>query len=363
MSIKGWVIMHKIRRGRLWMWQVIVITVGTSLFLIHLYHFTREAISLAMLIGVLIPMGISLGIIGLGVLLRYQASLRPLAPWLTAWLLLGMTWMTIAATGAILYEQSEGALLSNTEFLIAAFATYGCLPGLVTGWYDGRQRMQTRTVSNREEQLTVLSRILRHNLRNEMNVILGHAQTLVEENTSAVEAHAAAILDAGHTLMKLSEKERRLVETVVNPSERTTLHLRKLLADVLEQVREEYPRAELSVEGEVGQTVRAVPYLERAVREILENAVIHNNMTPPVVSVRVEATGNTVTLRIQDNGPGIPSVETAVIAGDQPISPLNHGSGLGLRLADLIIKQSGGRLKFTSSDSEGTEVRITLKTA
>ena len=318
---------------------------------------------MAMVLGVLIPLGISIAVIGVGIGIRYSDALEPLAPWMTTWLLLAMIWMTVAGTGAVLYEQSEGVDMSHSMYLIATFATYGCLPGLLTGWYDGQRRKHLRHVSQREDQLAVLSRILRHNLRNEMNVILGHSETLLEDRAAPVEKHARTIHAAGQSLLELTEKERVLVEAVKEPPSLQTIRLKSLLPNVLSEIRAAHPNADLTVVGEFDYRVEVASNFERALREIIENAIQHNDATSPEVTIRAERTADHVRLYITDNGPGICTDEIHSLIGERPISPLNHGSGLGVRLANKIIEQSGGEMDLVSTDGEGTTVPVTIPAA
>lgn len=352
--------MEDLRRGPPWVWDGTLIVVGLGLSVIHLHHWTRETASLAIVIGVLIPLGISVGVIGVGLYNRRYGHLQPIIPLLVTWMLLSMVWMAIAGVGAILYQMSEDVLVSHSFFLVSIFATYGCIPGLLSGWYDAQRRQHRQTVSDREEQLAVLARILRHNLRNEMNVILGSAETIEENAPDEIAHHAAQIQDAGNTLIELTEKERVMVETLVDPLDKTAIDLDSLLSDTVERLQNTHPGAEIALAEDTLPEVRGVPDLDRAFEELIENGIIHNDSDPPTVSVTAEKTGDTVTIRITDNGPGISPDEVAVITGDTPVGPLQHGSGLGLRLADLIISQSNGDLEFTSSDSQGTEVRVTL---
>ncbi|MFB6086059.1 MAG: hypothetical protein ABEJ84_04545, partial [Halodesulfurarchaeum sp.] len=120
-----------------WVWGTTLVGVGFCLTLVHLYHYTQENPTLAMIIGVIIPIVLSLVVMWVGFQIIRNREFQEIAPWLTGWMLLGMGWMAIAGTGAVLYESAKGASLSHTSFLILIFATYGCLPGLFTGWYDG----------------------------------------------------------------------------------------------------------------------------------------------------------------------------------------------------------------------------------
>jgi len=70
-----------------------------------------------------------------------------------------------------------------------------------------------------------------------------------------------------------------------------------------------------------------------------------------------------VTVRVADDGPGIPDDEVAVLTDDRDITQLDHGSGFGLWLVKWVVDSYGGELRFDETDSGGTRVVLTLDAA
>lgn len=344
-------------------WSGVLIAVGLGLSVVHLVHLTRDSTSLAMVIGVLMPLAISVVVAGVGVLTLRDIRLASVVPSLTTWMLIGMVWMAVAGTGTVLFENGAGTALSHEGFMIVIFSTYGCLPGLLTGWYDGNRRAQIRRVSRREEQLTVLARILRHNLRNSMNVMVGHAETLAANVSEGDVVHAETIIEEGQSLLAVTEKERVLVETIVDPRAVDIVGLDPVLQSIDETVRDRFPDAECELPEETGCRVWAVPMLETALSELVENAIVHNETESPRVRITVTQADGTVQIAVADNGEGIRREEIELLEGTRSMSPVHHGSGLGLRLADLIVEQSNGDLEFHTREPHGTEATISLADA
>ncbi|MFW6045628.1 MAG: sensor histidine kinase, partial [Natronomonas sp.] len=100
--------------------------------------------------------------------------------------------------------------------------------------------------------------------------------------------------------------------------------------------------------------------LPRAIEELVENAIIHNDRRTPSVTITVEAGDEMVRITIADDGPGIPDEEAGVLLGDRDIEPLYHGSGLGLWLVHWIVHRSDGTLTFEKTDHRGSRVTIGL---
>ena len=102
--------------------------------------------------------------------------------------------------------------------------------------------------------------------------------------------------------------------------------------------------------------------LSSAVAHILKNCVIHNTKDDKQVYISTihDSESNTITLEIEDNGPGIDmSVKKIIESGVE--TPLQHTTGLGLWIVKWIIELVDGKLSISNrKGSDGTKVRIVL---
>ncbi len=73
----------------------------------------------------------------------------------------------------------------------------------------------------REQRLQVFNRILRHNLRNDLNVVLGHADNLMESIPETSES-AEIIKRKATELIEVSEKAREVGKTLDGRSQTRT---------------------------------------------------------------------------------------------------------------------------------------------
>ena len=80
------------------------------------------------------------------------------------------------------------------------------------------------------------------------------------------------------------------------------------------------------------------------------------------VSTRRAADGQTVEVRVRDNGPGMPdSVRAKVFEPFFTTKPTGEGTGLGLSLShDIVTTSHGGTLRVESREGEGTEFILGL---
>jgi signal transduction histidine kinase len=243
----------------------------------------------------------------------------------------------------------------------------------------------------RQGQLQVLNRVLRHDLRNKMDV--------VEALAGAVESPPSVgdrIQTAAEDLLATSERARELESsTTATPVETRPVDLRELVESVADATRERYPAVSLTVSAPAASTVRSDPSVLRSVvSNLVENAAEHNDADDPTVSVtvtavdpddrgRVEAAGERaetdvqggvhdgggtgvgpddrrmVEVAVADDGPGISEHERAVVERGEE-TPLQHASGLGLWTARWGTRVLGGDLVFEENDPRGTVVRVRL---
>jgi PAS domain S-box-containing protein len=220
-------------------------------------------------------------------------------------------------------------------------------------------------LKERERQLNVLSRVLRHNLRNEMNLILGKAQTIQESADGAIASDAAQIERVGERLLDLAETYREILDLIETSGARHRIRLVDRIRAEVRELREAHPNAEVEVAFDCPEDVAAVaiPGIERAVGELLENAVVHSDREPPEVELHVESTADHVRIRVADRGPGIPPTEWEILTGEHEIDPLSHGTGLGLWLVHWLVTRAGGHLSFEENDPRGSVVTIQLQRA
>jgi signal transduction histidine kinase len=94
--------------------------------------------------------------------------------------------------------------------------------------------------------------------------------------------------------------------------------------------------------------------------ELLENAVEHGDAEPWVrVATGTTRAGDGVAVVVEDDGPGIPEDERAVVAGETEITQLSHATGLGLWTATMVVDSMGGEVRFDSS-GQGSRIVVEL---
>jgi len=209
---------------------------------------------------------------------------------------------------------------------------------------------------NRVQQLDVLNRVLRHNLRNQMNVVYGYASQLDGDNADIADR----IQSKAMRMVNLGDKAREIDRILTTDDEqRSPIDLVELVEIEVERAREAYPGVDIEW-SPPDRTVEVNRTLGPVLRNVLENAAEHNDSDQPEVGVSISVESDTITTRVTDNGPGIPEVEQSVLRREEE-TPLEHSSGLGLWLVNWGVRTMGGAITVDCEDG-GTTVTITVPT-
>jgi signal transduction histidine kinase len=210
-----------------------------------------------------------------------------------------------------------------------------------------------------QQRLSVLNRILRHNLRNKLGITIGRAELLqAAVSDPDLQSHADTLVEANETLLTITQKVREFNDAHARDRYLTEKDLEAVLEDLVDDLAAEYPTAAWTVE-----TADIDPHLETdfgilrlAVRNLLENAIVHAE-TAPTVTVRLDAAADSVVIEVCDTNDRIPELELETLEAAEE-TPLQHGQGIGLWITSWCVRSLSGELTFEYDD--GNVVQVTL---
>lgn len=214
----------------------------------------------------------------------------------------------------------------------------------------------------REHQLRVMGRWLRHNIRNDLNVIQGLAERIRQAEGSGREELADQILDKANHLVTQADKQKDIIDLVTESPALSQFSIRELVERQVSSCRKRHPNAEIELREMEDFRAETIPELKSAMAELLDNAIEHNESEPQQVRIEVTSGRETGTIRITDTGPGIPQIEREELFIDPDIDQLHHGTGPGLLFAYWAVRHSGGQLSISENSPRGSIVEITLPT-
>jgi PAS domain S-box-containing protein len=213
-------------------------------------------------------------------------------------------------------------------------------------------------IKEREHHLELLDRVLRHNLRNNINVIRGRANLIQNQTKNGIGEMAEQIVQTSNELISIAEKERQLVNILQDEPEIQQFNLEHLLTTIESRITAEHPDATLCIDCPDGITTTVCKKFDMAIEELITNAIIHNDSDSPVVTVTVRSTPEAVSIEVADNGPLIPEMDQAVLLPEQERTSLYHGSGLGLSLVRVLTSRSNGAISVNGLSVEGNVIEL-----
>lgn len=121
----------------------------------------------------------------------------------------------------------------------------------------------------------------------------------------------------------------------------------------------------MTITVDAPENVRALAHatFELAVNELVDNAVAYGGDDVEIELSVAEADGaEQVTVRIADNGPGLPALERESLMSGRE-SPLRHTNGLGLWFVRWTVTNSNGTMEIRDNEPSGTIIELRLPKA
>lgn len=234
----------------------------------------------------------------------------------------------------------------------------------ITGYVFNARDITSRKES--QQQAAVLNRMLRHNLRNGLQVISGHAHGIADADSSDLAEKGDTILSKAEELLDQSAYAKDLADIIEMSSvSRQSFDLEDLVEGEIERLAEEHSDEIFEVDIPSDHRVMGTAKLANAIGHLLQNAIKHNDSDSKRVVVTSRTSGpesNEIQLTVADNGPGIPEQEKKVLLEGKE-TPLKHGSGLGLWIVNWIVTRTGGHLIFEANEPRGSRVTLALPSA
>jgi signal transduction histidine kinase len=162
--------------------------------------------------------------------------------------------------------------------------------------------------------------------------------------------------------MNLAHQWRSLVEVDAS-SDIGECRAEEIIEQALDLVR---PYAEIKkvvlLKGDMASSAMVhgdVHHILRAVANLITNAIHASSTQGRQVCVSLDSDSSNVTFRVTDNGIGIPAARLSDFMQNNLFDRSNRGpGGLGLFIADWIVRNHGGKLQLFSQAGIGTTAEL-----
>lgn len=263
-------------------------------------------------------------------------------------------------------ERAEPAQVHVTPDEHHAYGVHGIPSQPETDWalvvIDDLTEQERRELAEREFVSNAA-----HELRTPLTTIIGAVEVLqagAKDDPTERDRFLAHIERESGRLARLARAMLTLARahSGQEPPRAEAVRVAPLLREVAAELRP-HPGVSLDVEAPDDVAAEANPdLLEQTLRNLGENAAKYT--TSGSVILRAYRRGDSVTIEVEDSGPGIsPEVQRHVFdrfyRGERDAA----GFGLGLAIVRESVRTLGGRIELDSSPGEGTVFRIVLARA
>ena len=318
----------------------------------------------------LVPSGVLVSVIVYSIVKIYE--LRDVRLFL---LVLLLVLMTFHQTTEIL-QYAGGDFYATTSVAAEAYESGANLLASAASYLVIQQIDELRTTRSelersnaalreRSSMVSVLNRVLRHNVRNDINVIAGRAKHVQERtDDEQIQGELATIEETAWELATISDRTQRIRQLLTEDSKgTTTLRLIDGLEASLERVRSETDAIiRLENAGDSEAVVDSASTLATAIADVVERIVIandgsvHVDITVIPASTQADSDCESTVIRIDDDGEGLPELDIRAIENETE-TPLKHAEGLELWCLEWTVKRSDGELDTDPGDAT-VEIRL-----
>ena len=285
-------------------------------------------------------------------------DLPPREVWTAAVWSLGGTVLFVAVLGAtFLVRVFEGRPLVEPVFPLLVAAAAGGISGLVAGYYNVRAQADARQSRTATNALAFINDLIRHDLRNDLNVIQGHADLLSESAADVGAGDPTVVADKTEEALSRIETSKVIADTLIGDPDLEPIDLVPVVAEMASRISNTVA-ATVETDLPDSAVVSANDGVQSVVDNLIENAVEHNDADDPRVAVAVTAGYDFVRLTVTDNGPGIPDDRKGTV-----FEPGEGGSGGGLSLIYTLVTGYGGDVWIEDAEPRGTRFVVELPRA
>ena len=236
-----------------------------------------------------------------------------------------------------------------------------------------RERTARATAEENDRFKEQFLAILGHDLRNPLSTILTTARLMIMRGELTQESgrRLERVITSGVRMQRMIEQILDVTCDRLNGGVPIVREPEQDVADVAAKVVEEarltHPtaRIELQIDGACTAPVDT-ERLTQVVRTLVGNAVVHGSPDAPV-RVRLVAHADAVCVEVHNGGPPIAAADRALLfepfKRNRKSNGPSEGLGLGLYIAERIVRAHDGTLELDSTAEGGTLFRVTLPRA
>lgn len=224
------------------------------------------------------------------------------------------------------------------------------------------RKEQEMRLKRQRDTLDVLNHVLTHDIRNDLQLVTAYAEMLANNLDEGDKEYAEIISENAKHAVELTKIAAEISKVLFSENDSPRrLSLRDTLHAEIQNVRVAHPEAAILVTDEIQQaTVIADDMLGSVFRNLLKNAIQHNDKQIPEVRISTDERPDEILVRIADNGPGISDTQKDSIFQKGEKGLESQGTGIGLYLVNVLVDRYDGELDVSDNAPKGTVFSVTL---
>ena len=273
--------------------------------------------------------------------------------------------------GTLVHKRRDGSTFQAACAIVPLPNDHGVVTHLVQMERDITEELRLRGQLIHSERLSAVGQLVSgvaHELNNPLQSILGFTELLIDaEDRPAprrdLEHVRTEAIRAGKIVRNLLAFVRR------SPSERTSVDINEIVKATISLRSYEFGSANIRMVESYAQGMPPVVINPEEIQQVILNLILNAEQAMRsankggTLTVTTNSDGATVTIEIQDDGPGVPaSLAGRVFEPFFSTKEVGEGTGLGLSIAIGIAEAHDGALTLLPT-AKGARFRLSLPAA
>lgn len=231
--------------------------------------------------------------------------------------------------------------------------------GILTAFVVGKiEKMQIKM--KELENISNISRVLAHEIRNPLGSIKGFAQYLSKKNTDpSLNEYFDIIVKESLRIERLTDE----LSSYANPKKVniTDINLKDFLQEVILPFESQNKEIKFEIDTEDIKIKTDMDKLQQILANVIQNSVdAVSEKNQKIIYIKTEKSDGKIKIEIEDTGTGIDEI-TLKQALEPFFTTKSKGTGLGLAIVKRLCEVLKIDLQIKSKKGEGTKVCLTLK--
>jgi signal transduction histidine kinase len=219
------------------------------------------------------------------------------------------------------------------------------------------------TSARLRERIGVLTRMFRHDLRNQVNVIAGWTETIDSvSDRQQVSESIGRVKTAADRLSDITSAVTAHRNVITNEEDVPTADISAVAASEVDTIQKQHTDATVNYRSAVDSDTSVIGgnLVSDLVGELLDNSIMHS-MEPTTVDVILDTVQGSPIMQLVDNGSGMPENEAAILQSGGSVGKLTHSSGFGLWISRWISDAIGAQIDVLAANGVGTSTVIQFR--